>query len=325
MPDYAQFLRKIKKNSIIWFVGRNEGINLFIIPFTTTKKSFFTKGRFLYSTIYLSDKEEIKIEKDFLNKVVDRIKNEKLCDWIEQPPNWAIFKTIPDNSISCPFGTYKINLSSCKSREDLFKNIKKSDKNCISKSIREGVQIKEGIEYVDDALLLITQTALKANISYPSKKQVFDEMSFLNHNMLIYVAYYNNQPQSALICYLNNYSVYCLYTGTRPDAIRGTNNYVFWKAIEDAYEKGVKYFDFVGARINPSIDSKFYRIQKFKESFGTTLETGHLWKMTFSPLKYAAYKIVIKTILFLRKKPFKKDIIDQELQKINNEKNNIDN
>jgi hypothetical protein len=56
-------------------------------------------------------------------------------------------------------------------------------------------------------------------------------------------------------------------------------------------------------------------MQRFKEHFGGEFIEGYLWKMNFSLLKYYLYQFLVRTILFLKGKKYKADIIDEELKR----------
>ena len=85
-------------------------------------------------------------------------------------------------------------------------------------------------------------------------------------------------------------------------------NLLHWEAIKYFKEKGIKRYDFVGARISPEKGSKLEGIQRFKSRFGPTLKRGYLWKKNINPLKTNLYNflVLIKTL------NCKGDVVDQE-------------
>lgn len=315
LPEYAQYFTHIKSYNIIWLIGINETKAEFIIPFGINKKYFIRKGIFLTAPICTNESSTAKNEKTILNELVNYINKHKLCDWIVQPPNWAIFETYPDKSIYCLFGTYKIDLHSAVNIDELFVRISKDDRKDIKKAIREGVEIKIGLDCLDDAVKVISETANSANIFSPSKEILLKESFYLKQNFFIYVAYYKNQPQASVVFYSTKYCVYGIYGGSISHPFRGANSYLFWQSIQDAKIQGIKYFDFVGARINPLKESKQYRIQQFKEHFGGEFQKGYLWKYIFSPLKYKLYTLAVRIAFLMKNKPYKEDIIDQEIRR----------
>ena len=137
-------------------------------------------------------------------------------------------------------------------------------------------------------------------------------LNYLPDNLSIYVSYIDSIPQSSLICFFNKVCEYSAYNG-RICATLGANHLLFWEAIKYAKQKGIKYFDFIGARINPIPGSKQEEIQKFKKHFGEELIKGFLWKMPINKFKYSFYNFLIRIEYLFKLKKFIGDIIDQEL------------
>ena len=86
----------------------------------------------------------------------------------------------------------------------------------------------------------------------------------------------------------------------------------------DMKEKGVKYFSFVGCRINEDENSKFHGIQRFKERFGGELKQGYLFKLDFNPFRHCLFNFLLAFRNLIKgnhKFVIQKDIIDQEIHK----------
>ncbi len=309
--EYADYLYDLKNTQTIWFVEINEGLAEFLIPFAVKKKYNFTKGYFLTAINNLKD-ASIEKENDFLESIVRLIKKKKLCDWIQQSPNWAIFKSFPKGAVFTEFGTYKINLKE-KNEEELFNSIHTKDRSDIRKAIKDDVQIVHGIHLLDTALALITDVSIKARIMAPS----IMVLETLRNNIHVFVSYLHGIPQSATIFYSNDFSWYTMYAGTKDRPSRGSNTLLYWMAIKIAKVNNVNYFDFVGARINPESGSKQERIQRFKEHFGVDLYKGYLWKMPINKLKYTIYRLGIQIYFKVKNREYRGDIIDQELRRLN--------
>lgn len=308
--EYSNYLNETVNLSTSWFCSIVNTDIQFIIPFAVKNKFFFTKGQFLTATIYLDNDINVETEREFLNSIVGIIKQEKLCDWIEQPPNWAIFNSYPDGAVFAQFGSYKINLLG-KTIDELFISIQTKDRSDIKKAIKEAVEVKRGFEFLNDALSLIAATSEKANISIPSD----EELNYLKDNINVFVSYYQNIPQSSAIFFSNKFAWYNMYAGSKDKPFRGSNSLLYWSAIKFAREENVLFFDFVGARINPEVGSKQERIQRFKEHFGVELFKGFIWKMPISKYKYYTYCYLRKILFAIKQEKLKGDIIDQELKR----------
>lgn len=313
--EYADYLYGEKKLKTIWFVSGSFNKVDFIIPFGISKKHLFTKGQFLTAVNNLKD-ASIDKENEFLECVVQQVKEKKLCDWIQQGPNWAIFRSIPKGAIYAEFGTYKINLKE-KTEEELFNSIRTKDRGDVRKAIKENVIIKKGINHLNDSLLIINNTLSTAGISIIDSQKVERIYRYLSQNLLIYVAYNEKDiPQSSVIFYSNDFSTYAIFAGSIKRPNRGATTYLYWEAIKTAKANNVNYFDFVGARINPEHGSKQERIQKFKEHFGVELYKGYIWKMPMNKFKYCLYQLGIKFYFKIKNKEYRGDIIDQELKRL---------
>ncbi|HCY74462.1 MAG TPA: hypothetical protein DHV28_00945 [Ignavibacteriales bacterium] len=305
--EYANYLKEIQNCDVFWFCGFVWENITFILPFAVRTKYFFKRGEFLTSSIYLNEPIDFETEREFLNSITLFIKEKKVCDWIQQPPNWAIFNSYPKNSVFAAFGTYKINLQT-KNLDELFNIIDTKDRSDIRKAIKEEVEIKQGFQFLSDALMLISATAKIAGISSPSQQ----ELTYLRDQINVFISYFRGVPQTASIFYTNKYAWFNMYAGSKDKPFRGSNSLLYWTAIKEAKENGVLFFDFVGARINPVPGSKQEKIQRFKEHFGGELIKGYLWKMPVSKFRYNLYNSLIKTVSVVTGKKFKADIIDQE-------------
>lgn len=311
---YADWIQLIKGYTTLWFEGLAKADVRFIIPFSIMKKGPFKKGMFLTDVLSLGESYSLELERDFLNSIMSKVKSKNLCDWIQQPPNWAIFNTYPDGAIYTPFGSYYIDIKN-NSLEQLFSNIKRKDRQEIRKAISIGVEVKKGNKHLPDAFELIQYTAKKAEISYPKYSIFLNMHKKLNDNIFSYVAYFKKIPQFAVVFFSSPYCTYGMYAGTINKAAKGSTKYLFWHAIMESKLRGVQLFDFVGARINPPAGSKDERIQRFKESLGARLRVGYLWKFPISNIKYRFYNQLVKTRCILKNRKYKGDIIDQELNR----------
>lgn len=312
--EYAHYLEKTGNYSTIWFYGFANSSMQFILPFAVNKRNIFKIGVFLTASICVDENVNTETEREFLNSVIMIIKQEKLCDWIAQPANWALFRVVPTGSIYCEFGTYRIDLLNS-NEDELFQKINYHHKRLIKKAQDNNVIVKSGLEVVNDCGNIFMAAAARGNHTLLSKnelKLLFDLMpELVNTN----VSYNNLVPQSSIVYFANKFCLYVVYIGNFSSSSLGENHLLHWLAIKDAKTKGIRYFDFVGARINPDPGSKQEGIQKFKKYFGGEFVEGFLWKLPINRSKYYLYKLFIKTYYFLRGEQYFGDIIDQELKK----------
>jgi len=312
LPVYASWINIQKGYSTIWFLGEDNE-NQLMIPFAVMKKGPFKKGMFLTAVLTIMGDCPEELEKVFLDRIIKWLCEEKLCDWIQQSPNWAIYQTYPENAIAIPFGSYIIDIES-NSTEELFNNIKTNTRGDIRKAQLLGINLFEGQTKIEDLFTLIKNTAERANISYPSLDQVKSMHNHFGNHIKSCIAYYKGIPQAGVIFFYTPFCIFAMYAGSIKNPARGSNSFLYWHtAIEKAKNEGVKKFDFVGAIINPGKLSKDYQIQKFKESLGATLQKGFMWKFIFSKKKYLVYQFYVQSVFLFKNGRRHLDLIDRLL------------
>lgn len=311
LPVYTEWINK-RGYYTMWFLGTKND-NQLMIPFAIMKKGPFRKGLFLTAVLTIKGDCPEDLEKAFLDCVIKWLEEEKLCDWIQQSPNWAIFRTYPVNAIAIPFGSYIVDIKS-NPIEKLFHNIKSDTRRDIRKAQLLGINLVEGRSKMEDLFEVIKNTAEIANISYPSLGQIISMHKHFENHIKSCIAYYEGVPQAGVIFFYSPYCIYGIYGGSIKHPARGSNSFLFWNiAIEKAKTDGIMKFDLVGAIINPPKGTKDYQIQKFKESLGATMQKGFMWKYIFSKKKYLVYLFYLRSISFFKKNRKHLDLIDRLL------------
>ena len=290
-----------KSDKYGWFIS-----NAFILPFIIEKKFIFNRIIFTYSVI--SKTNDDASQKQFLNEVV-KISRTLDVDFIYQPYAFAIFEDVPDDCISVPFGSYKVDLTL--DEDTLFKNLHSKHRNVVRKAQKNSLEVLNGIEYKDECFELIRDTLVRQQQPYMSK----DAVDKMHDNFGDYIAFYivknDDKIEGSAIILYNQYEAYYLLAGSAVKTSAGAMNLLVWQVMLDMKEKDVKSFDFVGARINPK--GKFEGIQRFKSRFGSTMKVGYLWKIPIKPFKYKLFRFVTWLYYKLKRKAYLGDIIDQEL------------
>ncbi len=289
-----------------WICGYEDNKLCYVIPFLEKKKMIFKYIQIQSETITIN--ETIITEKEFLNLAILKIKQDSKIDFISQPKTNVVFNSYPDDAIYSPFGSYIVDLSF--DEEQLWKNIHTKHKNVIKRAIKNDVNVKFGSEIFDDAYNVIFDTLRRNNMSMIEKNSLLKLLDTNEKNFLIGCSYLENRPQGSVIILYDKYKAFYFWGGTSKDLILGANNLLHWEVIKELKKRDVKYYDFVGARINTK-DSRLLGIQRFKSRFGSKLKTGYLWKYPIKKWKYYIFSFLYNL------KMKKGDIIDQE-------KNNID-
>src|SRR5262249_31959954 len=104
---------------------------------------------------------------------------------------------------------------------------------------------------------------------------------------------------------------YAIYAGNISRQHQGANKLLYWEAIRDFHALGVRKFDFLGARVKPSMGSKQEALNETKRRFGATLSEGYMWKYSLRPWRARVYSLGVRMLRG-------GDIVDQERHKLKN-------
>jgi lipid II:glycine glycyltransferase (peptidoglycan interpeptide bridge formation enzyme) len=296
---------KSKSNNYGWLGGFIDDELNFVLPYIIKSKYIFRYLIFTSDTIYIKTSTCIEEEVNFLNKVVEYIRNWKI-DFINQPETNVLFNCHPINSQYAPFATYIVELD--KNEEDLWNNVHQKHRNVIRNAVNNGVEILIGEAEIEKCYQILNTTMRNAGLKFLSREEFIRLSQSVKDNIEIFYSKFKNEIQGCAVYLYSNHSVYYSYGGNISHPILGANNLLHWEAIKHFKNIGVKYYNFVGARINPKPGSKLEGIQRFKKRFGTETHVGYLWKYIYTHWKY---KLFI-TLLKVRNPQYYGDIIDQE-------------
>lgn len=280
-PEYLLHLNGVER--IGYFV---EG-NLWM-PFVVRKK-LFLKWIQLYCEVYNATSAEE--EKAFLNNSINLAK-EKLGVSHVVSVNTALFRSHPDGADYCKWGSYKVDLS--KTEEELFSGLHSKHRNVIRKAEQEGTQVFHGKEYAEDVVALMNDTYGRQGSKYTFGKIYINNINKLgDHADWWVVKDKEGNPQgSAVFLWNEGASCYYMHGGSASHTSTGAMNYLIWKAMLTMKERGVKCFDFVGARLTTTPGSKLEGIQRFKSRFGSTLDQGYMFRYVCSKSYYCIFQII---------------------------------
>lgn len=256
-------------------------------------------------------------EKQFLNAFVSYVKKKNIAQRITQPENQAIFRSVPDDSTFAGFGTYYLNLEK-HTLEELFSNIHPKHRNVIRNAEKNNVVLKYGKEVIPDFYSLYEETMARSNMYCQSLKYFTDLYNSLPDNIVCGVAYHNNIPQGGVFIPFTIFGAFYLYGGSAAKAtVNGSMNYLHWNTIRKLKEKGVKRYDFVGARLSDVSGTKLEGIQLFKQRFGSELEEGYLWKKNVNKFDCLVFDVFVYSKHKINNLTPPVDIIDEEIEKYN--------
>lgn len=284
-----------------------------VLPFTIRKKAFF-KWIQLDNVVYgSSTEEETKI---FLDKVVAYAKKNLKVSHIAST-NTAIFDNYPTGSLFCKFGTYLVDLSL--TEEELFANLHSKHRNVVRKAQTEGVIVEHGQDKAVDAINLMQDTFSRQNKVSGLGLSMIKQMEPLGDMVDYWVAKDadGTLQGSAILLWNKGNSCYYMHGGSAPHTKPGAMNLLMWEAMKCMKERGVKWFDFVGARVTTEPGSKLEGIQRFKSRFGATMKVGYMFRVVVNKPYYWLYKKATTLAFYaLTRKKFR-DMIQEEREKGN--------
>jgi hypothetical protein len=277
-----------------------------ILPYTIVHKAIFHMVRFRVETIPVDKNLAFEEEKAFLNNVV-RYFRDIGADMIIPATTNTIFRTYPDGADAAPYGSFIIDLT--QTEEDLWTNLHSKHRNVVRNAIKKGVEIVDGLEFMETAHTIIRDTLKRSKLGFMSWGEFDRFVHGLNENIKILIANHEGVAQGCAVIPFSHHSAYYLYGGSIPHPLSGAMNLLQWEAIKVFRNLDVQRYDFVGVRINPDKGSKQEGLMTFKQRFGGYLSKGFIWKYSLRPLKYAVYSHAVK---YLRGG----DIVDAERHKL---------
>lgn len=308
LPIFAseEFLKSVG-DDYGWLGGfDNRGQLKCILPYTIIKKHRVKMVRFRVETIVVKNEISLDEEKSFLTGVVDYFKKTK-ADLIIPATTNAIFRTYPDGSVAAPYGTFKIDLT--QSLDAILKGMSSSHRRKIRLAEKSGLIIRSGLEYSEIAYKLIRDTFRRSKLGFMRISEFKKYLDGLGNNVLILVAEYINGIQACLVIPFSLHSAYYVYGGSIKEPVTGATNILHWEAIKFFKNMNVKYYDFVGVRLNPEKGSKQEGLSQYKERFGGKLYKGYMWKYNLNTPKYLIYNLAVKILRG-------GDIVDAEKHKL---------
>lgn len=303
-PNYAEYITD-STAKYLYLYSEN-----YIIPIVIHKRYLFIYASlpvepYLYSTI--GDYSE----KEFLNQCVLTAKKKLHIQWFTPTFASAFFSAYPRKSNRIPFGSHVLDLT--KSEEELFSALHSKHRNVIKKAQNDGVLTKmDGDSLINDYVVLDAQTWARSKMNGQSEQYFLHILKSLKQNVLVSIAYKNEEPQSGAIFFFNRCMSYYMYGASKNSPYTGAANLLHWEAIKYMKSIGVQKYSFVGCRINEDSDSKYHTIQRFKERFGGELISGYMFKIVLNKVMFSIYKI----LLFIKhRQKIDKDAVDQEIYK----------
>lgn len=284
-----------------------------VLPYFIRKSAWFKTMSF---PVEILGEKDVDKQKSFLNRLPAFIKqNFDVVKVVTE--NTAVFSTYPDASLHCKFGSYIIDLE--KSEDELFSSVHSKHRNVIRKAQKDGILIKHGKDYQKQVIELMNDTFSRQGLSATMDENYLKCLDELSEQVEYWISEDSNGniQGSAIFLWNKGNSCYYLHGGSAPRTATGAMNLLIWEAMLYMKEKGVRFFDFVGARVSPEPGSKLEGIQRFKERFGSTLKVGHAFSLVINKNKDWLINIMVSVKYKIRGERLPKGIIKEEIEKGN--------
>ncbi len=293
----------------------------FCAPINIKKNKILKTVQFQFPPISLKgDALNTEEEKEFCESAIQFIIENKIADRIQQPKNYSLFKATPAKSISCKFGTYKIDLHS-KTNDQLLEGMQARYRSAIRQIEKFNVEIRFGIAELKVFQKLHNETMERTGAYSENYDSLKKELEALPDNTLLATIYIDGKVQGGLFVVYSKFSAYYFHgASANTTEASGALKYLHYKVMCLLKEKNVKTYDFVGARFTDVSGTKLEGIQNFKKRFGSELIKGYLWKLDINKTKCIAYDNLLRMKCKLKGTKFPIDIIDQERKNISKNK-----
>ena len=288
----------------VWYVYDDN----YILPVFVTERVLIKQGLYVSEPLNIGSANGKRQMAEFLNCASIYLKKAGIARISTSAA--ALFSVYPDDSQRIPFGSHIIDLS--QSEEEIFMNMHSKHRNSVRRAERNGVTVVSGgKELISDYIKADSETWERSErVSYG--EEFFEKiLDSLGDNAVLYVAYKNDEPQSAACYFKNRKMCYYMYGASITNPEPGATNLLQWVAIKDMKEEGIEKFSFVGCRINEDEDSKYHGIQRFKERFGGELCQGFMFSCDLKPMEYRIFQLLYR----LKKGSTLESAIDQEIHK----------
>jgi len=283
---------KSKSSEYGWFESNKLYISYYIDTTLNFKRMVFTTGVISYSDV---SKESENI---FLNKLINFIKQEDICDFIYKAQGNVVFRNCPKEADCIGWGTYQVFLP--KNKDELFNSFSGKSRNIIRKAIKEGVEVTLA-DNVNEVYINIKEMFERQNSFHTPSYEYLD---YLFHNLpknaLLLVSKQDCIVQGSLVLVYDCNIAYAMYAGSIRTPKTGSLDLLHFEAMNLMLEKGVKKYDFVGTRLNIIKDSKQAGIDRFKRKFNPRLVEGYAFKVVLHPYKHFVYNLLVKIYFFMK-------------------------
>jgi hypothetical protein len=247
----------------------------------------------------------------FLEDVVALVEREIDVDFIAKPQSNVVLSSYPSRSEHVGWGSYRLDLNRFDTDEELMQIIHQKHRNVIRKAAKDGVVVGETND-LDKVYRCIRETFERQDeLLFPSKEYLRRLRDNLGSQLLCFKADFNGELQGVAVIPFNQAGGFYYYGGSCAKPYAGSLNLMHYVIINSLKSRGVRMYDFMGARLQLEKGSKYEGIQRFKSRFGGQLIQGYTFRQVLKPFKYWLFECAVKTYYRINGTRYPGDLMDQ--------------
>jgi hypothetical protein len=204
---------------------------------------------------------------------------------------WTDKSILEEVDLHSDFGTYQIDLT--QDTDTLFKGLSRNHRQNLKKAEKEDIQISDLYSPEDFPVIMDETYGSSSSHNY---SQVFFQslQQTLGEHLIVQTATDRDSRVIGFVLFVTDGAIaFALTRGQKRDAPRGTGQFLMWESLKHLKSKGIKTFDWCGARKSTE-DKRLAGISRFKKEFGGEFLDCYYHITGINGLKYNAY-------VFLRK------------------------
>ena len=275
--EYLAFHEAFFGHEILVAFNEETGVGLAL---RVQRLKAFKIGQILSPPLIHGERPAASEEMNFLQELLLRLRRDRICHILIQPPPHCLFQVRPPGTRGCPFGSYVVNLQE-RSEEELMAAMHPDHRREIRNASRQGTIVRFGADQVEPFYNLHAWTMRRAGCYCASLAyfHAFYAALAQRDHVLCGVAYFDGTPMAGIMVPCTESAGCYLYGGSR-DSVKpsGAVKLLHWETIRSLRARGVRRYDLVGARLGNVTGTPFEHLQRFKKRFGARLEKGWLWK-----------------------------------------------
>lgn len=204
---------------------------------------------------------------------------------------WTDESILEEVDLYSDFGTYQIDLT--QDVDTLFKGLSRNHRQNLKKAENEDIQISD-LYSPEDFPAIMDETYGSSSSHNYSQAFFVSLKESLDEQLIVRTATDRDSTLIGFVLLVTDGNIaFALIRGQKRDAPRGTGQSLVWETLKHLKSKGIKTFDWCGARKSTE-DRRLAGIYRFKKEFGGEFVGCYYHVTRIRALKFSIY-------VFLRK------------------------